>query len=92
MTAARDIVAMLIAGGMDAVEAAELMARAVVEMTATRPSKGALRTRAWRGRKASQSVTCNVAKAADPPNGENVSERHKPSQSVAGNKVPLSKE
>jgi hypothetical protein len=90
MTAARDIIAVLIAGGMNAVEAAELMARAVVEMTATRPSKGALRTRAWRERLASQSVTCDAVKAADSPNGENVSERHKPSQSVTGDKVPLS--
>lgn len=52
--------------------------------------KGALRTRAWRGRKASQTVTCDAAKAVDPPSGESVSERHKPSQSITGDKVPLS--
>lgn len=61
------------AGGMDAVEAAALLARAGAEMAAG-PSKGALRTRKWR-HKTSQNVT------GDAPN-ETVTQRHEPSQSV----------
>lgn len=60
MSAARDLVAALVAGGMDPIEASTLLARAAVEMTAVviRKSPGAKRQEAWRERnKASQSVS-----------------------------------
>lgn len=73
MTATREIIAALLAGGMDAVDAAALLARAGAEMAAG-PSKAALRTRRWR-HKASQSVTGDAQ-------SETVTDRHKASQTV----------
>lgn len=60
MSATGDLIAALVAGGMDASEAAGLVARAAVEMTGalTRKSAGAKRQQRYRERnKASQSVT-----------------------------------
>ena len=85
MSAAHEIISALVAGGMDPIEAASLVARAAVEMTATAPSAGAMRTRKWR-LKASQTVTCDAEKSEP----ENVTNRHKPSQNVTSDNTPLS--
>lgn len=79
MSAARDLVAALVAGGMDPIEASTLLARAAVEMTAVviRKSPGARRQEAWRDRnKASQSVS---ARRDDEPS-QSVSNRLEASQ------------
>lgn len=60
MSAAREIISALVAGGMDAVDAAALVAQAAIEMGAVTPRKstGAIRQQRYRDRnKASQSVT-----------------------------------
>lgn len=60
MSATRELIAALVAGGMDAASAAGLVARAAVEMTAVvnRKSAGAVRQQRYRDRnKASPSVT-----------------------------------
>lgn len=69
MNAAQAIVTKLIAGGMDPVEAASLLAHAVVEMTVSTGGKsaGALRQQRYRERnKASQSVTERNGDEASP--------------------------
>lgn len=79
MSAARDLVAALVAGGMDPIEASTLLARAAVEMTAVviRKSPGAKRQEAWRERnKASQ----NVSPRHDDETSQSVSNRLETSQ------------
>lgn len=79
MSAARDLIAALVAGGMDPIEASTLLARAAVEMTAVviKKSPGARRQEAWRERnKASQ----NVSPRHDDEASQNVSNRNKASQ------------
>lgn len=87
MSATRELVDALIAGGMHAAEAAALLARAAVEMSVSGPSKAALRTRKWRAGQASQTVTGDDSVTVD----ESVTERHKPSQNVTGDDASLSK-
>src|SRR6185436_12781920 len=82
MGATRDLIAALVAGGMDAADAAGLVARAAVEMTAvvTRKSPGAARQQRYRERnKASPSVTQELEKKASP----SVTNRNETSQSDA---------
>lgn len=57
MSAAKEVIAALVAGGMDALDAAELVARAAVEMTAgvARKTPGAIRQQRYRERQ--QGVT-----------------------------------
>ena len=79
MSAARDLVAALVAGGMDPIEASTLLARAAVEMTAVviRKSPGAKRQEAWRERnKTSQ----NVSPRHDDEASQSVSNRLETSQ------------
>jgi hypothetical protein len=71
LSATRELVGALIASGMDAADAASLVARAGAEMSAG-PSNAALRTRRWRENKASQAVTCD--------DGAMRLDRHKPSR------------
>jgi hypothetical protein len=84
--AAREIIAALVAGGMDVVDAAALVARSTVEMNVIKPpSKAALRTQKWRATKASQTVTRDVT-------NESVTERHIPSPVTIGDVASLSTE
>lgn len=77
-SAAHEIISALVAGGMDAIEAASLVARAAVEMTTPeRKSTGALRQRRYRERNAgvtkrNESVTCD-AKASQSVTNRNES-------------------
>lgn len=57
MSAVDAIIDALVAGGMKPSQAAALVARAGMELSASIPSKGALRTRKWRANRPSQSVT-----------------------------------
>jgi hypothetical protein len=58
MTAARELIAALMAAGMDAADAAALFARAVAEVSTPQKSAGAIRQQRYRERhKASQTVT-----------------------------------
>src|SRR3990167_5667697 len=57
MTAVSELIGVLIDHGVDPATAAVLVARAGSEMCMAAPSKGAIRTRRWRERKASQTVT-----------------------------------
>jgi hypothetical protein len=70
VSATRELINVLVSSGMDAVDAASLVARAGAEMSVG-PSKAALRTRRWREGRASPNVTSDA--------GEIVNERHKPS-------------
>ena len=66
MTATAELIEALVAGGMDAAEAAGLVARAAVEMTGalTKKSSGAARQQRWRERnKASQRNACEDAES-----------------------------
>lgn len=75
MSATGDLIAALVAGGMDAAEAAGLVARAAVEMTivVNRKSAGAIRQQRYRDRnKVSQSVTREDKKSS--PNVTNRNE------------------
>jgi len=79
MSAARDLIAALVAGGMDPIEASTLLARAAVEMTSAviRKSPGAKRQEAWRERlKTSQ----NVSPRHDDEASQSVSKRLEASQ------------
>ena len=78
MSAVRDIIAALIGSGMEAADAAALLARAGTEM-ATGPSKGALRTRRWRENRPSQTVTGDASVTPDPTPNNATENRHKPS-------------
>lgn len=89
MTAAREIIAALVASGMDALDAAALVARAAVEMSSDRPSKAALRTRKWRAAKPSPTVTGDAPVTPAEPPSQNVTERHQPSQNVTPEIPPL---
>jgi uncharacterized caspase-like protein len=82
LSATGELIAALIAGGMDAAEAAGLVARAAVEMTGalTKKSAGAARQQRWRERnKASQSVTAET--------GESVSNRNESVTRDAGDEA-----
>jgi len=57
MQAIKEVISYLITGGMDAAEAATLVAMAIAEGTTKSRSAGAERTARWRERKASQNVT-----------------------------------
>jgi hypothetical protein len=59
VSASRQVITALVAGGMDPVEASTLLARAAIEMTAIvrLKSPGAIRQERWRENKASRSVT-----------------------------------
>jgi hypothetical protein len=86
MSAVRDVIAGLVAGGMDPADAAALMVRASTELAVSAPSKAALRTRRWRAGQASQTVTGDDSVTLD----ETVTERHKPSPNVTGDDAPIS--
>lgn len=76
----------LIAGGMDAIDAAELVARAAVEMTAGTKQRTAasIRQERYRRNKASQ----NVTRDADDETSQNVTNRN---EVTLGDNAPLSK-
>jgi hypothetical protein len=79
MTAVADLMRELISRGMDAAEAAALVACAGVEMSAAGPSKAAARTRKWRAKRASQTVTERHAVTVPKPEhsaSPNVTNRH----------------
>jgi len=87
MEATRELITALVAGGMDAAEAAGLVARAAVEMTAsvTRKSTGALRQQRYRERnKASRNVTGETQMEASP----NVTKRNEGVTCDAGGEKP----
>lgn len=88
MSASRDVIAALVAGGMDPIDASTLVARAAVEMTSIviRKSPGAKRQERWRERnKPSQNVSRDVEKLAS----RNVSNRLETSQCNGTEKSPL---
>lgn len=83
MSAVADLMRELINRGMDAAEAAALVARAGAEMSTPTRSKAAARTARWRENKASQSVTERHAVTVPETKSEpspTVTERHKASQ------------
>lgn len=83
MSATRELIAALVAGGMDTADAAGLVARAAVEMTVVVNAKstGAIRQQRYRERnKASQSVT----RVTD----QNITERNETSPNVTAENVP----
>lgn len=86
LSAVREVIAGLVAGGMDAADAAALMVRATAELAVSAPSKAALRTRKWRAGQASQTVTGDDSVTFN----ETVTERHKPSQNVTRDDAPIS--
>jgi hypothetical protein len=89
MTVLSDYIARMVDGGLDEAEAMQIAAElfaAGAACQAERPSKGALRTRKWRGKNRHQGVTCDTQSAMS----ESVTERHPPSQSVTSNNTPLS--
>lgn len=104
MTATAELIAALTAGGMDAAEAAGLVARAAVEMTGaiTKKSSGAIRQQRYRDRnKASrsdgdvgnESVTNrneSVTRNSDENNDQTVTKRNEALQSVTSDNTPLS--
>lgn len=82
MSAVADLTRALIDRGMDPADAAALVGRAGAEMCAAVPSKAALRTRKWREKQASQTVTERHAvtpEDATPETSPTVTERHKSS-------------
>jgi hypothetical protein len=88
MSAAKQVISALVAGGMDAVEAAALVAMAAVEMTAgaAQKSSGAIRQQRYRDRnKTSQSVTL----LQPVERNETITKRN---ESVTSNATSLSKE
>ena len=94
MSAVAELIKALVDRGVDAAEAAVLVARAGAEMsrstTTTTASKAAMRTRRWRQNKASQNVTNRHAVTDDfnpDQPSQSVTERHKPSH---GDGAPLS--
>lgn len=84
MSAVRELIDALVTAGIDATDAAVLIARAGAEMNSG-PSKAALRTRRWREAKASQNVTSDAL--VEP--SQTVTNRHKPSP-VTGDPLILS--
>lgn len=89
MTVLSDYIARMVAGGLDESEAMQIAAElfaAGAACQAERPSKAVLRTRKWRAKKASQTVTSDVQSAMS----ESVTNRHKPSQTVTCDNTPLS--
>jgi len=82
MSAVVELTDALTAAGMSPGEAASLIARAHAEMAAPSLSKGAIRTRRWRERKASQNVTERHAVTPENPEvdaSQSVTYRHKAS-------------
>ena len=83
MSATGDLIAALVAGGMNAAEAAGLVARAAVEMTGalTKRSSAAIRQQRYRERnKASQTITLELQPSVTNRN-ETVTERNAPEAS-----------
>jgi hypothetical protein len=82
VSAADELTGALTTGGMTAGDAAKLIARFAVELSSNSPSKAALRTRRWRDKRASQTVTERhaVTPPENPPS--TVTKRHRTSQTV----------
>jgi len=83
MTVISDYVSRMVDGGMEEEEAMQIATElfaAGVASAAFRPSKGALRTRAWRERERHKA---SHSDGSETPS-ENVTKRHKASQSVTG--------
>ncbi len=86
MSAVRQLTAALIAGGMDAADAAVLIVRAGAELAVSAPSKAALRTRKWRAGQASQTVTGDASVTPE----QTVTNHHQAAQTVTGDVPPIS--
>jgi hypothetical protein len=104
LSAAHEIISALVAGGMDPIEAASLVARAAIEMTAPTSGKtaGALRQQRYRERhKASQSVTTEpvktvternetVTRYAEPEPSQSVTNRNESVTPLRSEETPIS--
>lgn len=65
MTAAHELITALIKGGMDAIEAASLVARAAIEMTSPAKSAGAIRQKRYRERVTNRNESVTERNAAE---------------------------
>jgi len=88
LSAVRELTAALISAGMDPADAATLIVRAGAELTISAASKGAVRTRNWRARNASQTVTGDD----DERKSNNVTNRHNASHVTLGDNASISKD
>ncbi len=82
----RDAISALISSGMDPVDAASLIAAAVIEGSSKKRSSGAERTARYRDRKASQSVTCDGGEMGDDPppkSSQSVTKRHNVTSAIS---------